>query len=144
MFFFRDHMITIRWIQAGASPNLEPQSVSVAWGPYFYSIKLSRFRGTAILASSLPGRTHGPRGTAEHETRSSAQGNCSAKSLAASVMSLIIPCSSILPCPPCPPPVMLSTGGSIWGVWPQGGSMGGRGHFGPAAIYCTTTWCFAL
>ncbi len=21
---------------------------------------------------------------------------------------------------------------------------GGRGHFGPAAIYCTTTWCFAL
>ncbi len=36
----------------------------------------------------------------------------------------------------------------VWpgGVWPGGGSGqgGGRGHFGPAAIYCITTWCFAL
>ncbi len=40
----------------------------------------------------------------KNKTRSSAQGNCSAKSLAASVMS------SILPCPPCLPPVMLSGG----------------------------------
>ncbi len=24
------------------------------------------------------------------------------------------------------------------------GAGGGRGHFGPAAIYCITTWCFAL
>ncbi len=31
-------------------------------------------------------------------------------------------------------------GGSGWGgVW-----LGGRGHFSPAAIYCITTWCFAL
>ncbi len=28
----------------------------------------------------------------------------------------------------------------------MGGSVhgGGRGHFGPAAIYCITTWCFGL
>ncbi len=32
-----------------------------------------------------------------------------------------------------------SSGGM--GVW-QGG--GGSGYFSPAAIYCTTTWCFAL
>ncbi len=25
-----------------------------------------------------------------------------------------------------------------------GGGEGGRGHFHPAAIYCTVTWCFAL
>ncbi len=50
----------------------------------------------------------------------------------------------------------LAMGGLAMGVWlwggggfhregrgvPQGG--GGRGHFGPAAIYCTTTWCFTL
>ncbi len=34
------------------------------------------------------------------------------------------------------------------GVWVGGGGVGGggggRGHFHPAAIYCTTTWCFAL
>ncbi len=35
-------------------------------------------------------------------------------------------------------------------VWRGGGLAtgglggGGRGHFYPAAIYCTTTWCFAL
>ena len=47
---------------------------------------------------------------------------------------------------------------TVGGVWPQGSGCrggstggggshrgeGGRGHFGPAAIYCTTTWCFAL
>ncbi len=79
-------------------------------------------------------------------TRSSAQGNCSAKSLAALVILSILPCSSILPGPPYPPPVMLSLGGGgglARGVWPQGGSSHG-GHFGPAAIYCITTWCFAL
>ncbi len=65
--------------------------------------------------------------------RSSAQGNCSAKSLAASVMSSILPCSSILPGPPYPPPVMLSLG-RVWpwgsghgGVWPAGVPQGGRG-----------------
>ncbi len=26
----------------------------------------------------------------------------------------------------------------------RGEGEGGRGHFGPAAIYCTTTWCFGL
>ncbi len=57
------------------------------------------------------------------KTRSSAQGNCSAKSLAPVI-------SSILPYPPCLPPVMLSTGRvQLWagGVWPQGVSGRGRG-----------------
>ncbi len=85
------------------------------------------------------------------ETRSSAQGNCSAKSLAASVLSWILPCSSILPCPPCLPLVILSRGVAGGG---EGGLAGGRGggrgrgrgqgHFSPAAIHCTTTRCFAL
>ena len=35
-------------------------------------------------------------------------------------------------------------GGPATGVWPQGGGGLGRGHFHPAAINCTTTWCFAL
>ncbi len=54
------------------------------------------------------------------ETRSSTQGNCSAKSLAASVISSVLPCSSILPYPPCLPPVMLSQGGGV--LPPVGGS----------------------
>ncbi len=73
----------------------------------------------------------------QFETRSSAQGNCSAKSLAASVMLSILPCSSILPGRPCPPPVMLSLGGggsghgglAAGGVWLQGRS--GQGEGGP-------------
>ncbi len=69
--------------------------------------------------------------------------------------------SSILPCPPCLPQVMLSTGwgGSRgrgvqgWGVWARGEGLGrgrgvegggGRGHFVHLAIYCITTWCFVL
>ena len=52
------------------------------------------------------------------KTRSSAQGNCSAKSLAASAMS------SILPCPPYLPLVMLSEGGGSSG---GGGSNRGEG-----------------
>ncbi len=65
--------------------------------------------------------------------------------------------SPILPCPPC-----LPQGGGVWGqgVQGQGGPGGGRGvggggwgrgfrgrgrgHFIHLAIYCTTTWCFAL
>ncbi len=89
------------------------------------------------------------------QIRSSAQGNCSAKSLAASVMSSILPCSSILPGPPCPPPVMLSAegGSSCGGSSCRGDPTGGRGsqrgergwrHFIHLAMYCTTTWCFAL
>ncbi len=87
-------------------------------------------------------------------TRSSAQ------SLAVLVMLSILPCSSILPCP-CLPPVMLYAvhGGSCLQrgkvCLQQGGPAfsrgrgglvggGGRGHFNPAAIYCTITWCFAL
>ncbi len=80
---------------------------------------------------------HGER--QQKTTRSSAQGNCSAKSLAVSVMSPILPCSSIIPCPPCLPPVMLSTGGlppaggshlqqegsCLW--WGGEGGLGGRG-----------------
>ncbi len=67
------------------------------------------------------------------KTRSSAQGKSSAKSLAGNVVnsSLFI----ILPCPPCLPPVMLSTGGGVqpWGlgwaggVWGGGGGLEGRG-----------------
>ncbi len=45
--------------------------------------------------------------------KNSAQGNCSAKSFAASVMLSILPCSSILPCPPCLPPIMLCVGGGV-------------------------------
>ncbi len=90
-----------------------------------------------------------------YKTRNSAQCNCSAKSLAASVMS------SILPTPPYLPPVILYTGRGSGhrGVWLQGGlgggggwgrgrglggGGGGRGYFIHPAIYCTTTWCFAL
>ncbi len=93
-------------------------------------------------------------------TRSSAQGNCSAKSLAGSVMSSILPCSSILSCPPCLPPVMLSMGGcpasGRGGVQQGEGSLaggggggsgrggGGQGTFQSSCHNCTTTWCFAL
>ncbi len=61
--------------------------------------------------------------------RSSAQGNCSAKSLAALVMLSILLCSSILPCPPCLPPAMLSMegGSGLGGVWPWGVQVGGGG-----------------
>ncbi len=58
-----------------------------------------------------------------HEKISSAQGNCSAKSLAALVMS------SILPCPPCLPPVMLSV--YVWGSGCGGLRGRGQGTFHP-------------
>ncbi len=101
--------------------------------------------------------------------RSSAQGNCSAKSLVASVMSSIIPFSSILHqfflvllvfhqsrCLGGGGPVGGQgssggegpagggglAGGGGWGGGGVGG--GGRGHFIHPAIYWTTTWCFAL
>ncbi len=63
------------------------------------------------------------------QTRSSAQGNCSAKSLAASVMSSILLSSSILPGPPCPPPVILSWGGclAMGGLATGGVGRGGKG-----------------
>ncbi len=35
------------------------------------------------------------------------------------------------------------SGGLVRGSWGLVGG-GGRGHFSPAAIYCITTWCFAL
>ncbi len=69
--------------------------------------------------SFSPGKlVHVPKVCVVETTRSSAQGNCSAKSLAP-VMS-ILPCSSNLPCPPCLPLVMLSAGGSSCG----GGGLG--------------------
>ncbi len=84
----------------------------------------------------------------QNATRSSAQGNCSAKSLAASVMSSILPCLSILPCPPCLPPVILSAGGhpavggsGCGGCLGRGEGVGGgeggggRGHFHLPAIH---------
>ncbi len=78
-------------------------------------------------------------------TRSSAQGNCSANSLAASVMSSILPCFSILPCPPCLPPVMLSRGG---GSSHRGGSAAGEvwvGGWGSGAGDISSTLpCTAL
>ncbi len=55
--------------------------------------------------------------------RSSAQGNCGAKSLVP-VMSSILPCSSILHCPPCLPLVMLSIEGLAVGVRAWGGVWG--------------------
>ncbi len=62
--------------------------------------------------------------------RSSAQGNCSAKSLAGNVVNSSLSSLS-------------SRRGSS-----RGGGIGGRGrdrgHFIHLAIYCTTTWCFAL
>ncbi len=65
-------------------------------------------------------------GHSAFKIRSSAQGNCSAKSLA--------------------PSCYLWGGGLAAGGFGQGvgGGGGGRGHFHPPAIYCTTTWCFAL
>ncbi len=78
-------------------------------------------------------------------TRSSAQGNISAKSLASNVTdSSLSSLSSVGEGP--------GVGGSgARGVWRQGGwgggggqGGGGRGHFIYLAIYCTTTWCFAL
>ncbi len=66
------------------------------------------------------------------ETRSSAQGNCSAKSLLASVMSSILPCLSILPGPPCLLPIM--QGGVSCGGVRQGRGLGegrGQGIFHP-------------
>ncbi len=68
-------------------------------------------------------------------TRSSAQGNCSAKSLAGNVVdSSLSPLSSTSHANTNP---QIHRGGG------QGGGRG-RGHFHPPAIYCTTTWCFAL
>ena len=68
------------------------------------------------------------------QTRSSAQGNCSAKSLAPVMLSI--------------PGRGRGSGGGR-GIWQGEGGLagegeGGRGHFIHLAMYCTTTWCFAL
>ncbi len=63
-------------------------------------------------------------------TRSTAQGNCSAKSLAGNVID-----SSLSP--------LSSTSHAGWRGGVQVGG-GGREHFIHLAMYCTTTWCFAL
>ncbi len=71
------------------------------------------------------------------ETRSSAQGNCSAKSLAGYVVDSSL--SSL--------PSLWGSGGGGGLVGERGwgrGRRGGRGYFIHLAIYCTTTWCFAL
>ncbi len=73
------------------------------------------------------------------KTRSSAQGNCNTKSLAVSVISSFLPCLSILPCPPCLPPVMLSAsrvqllGGLAVGGLGREGVGGGEGVWGEGA-----------
>ncbi len=74
-------------------------------------------------------------------TRSSAQGNRSAKSLAATVMWSILPYPLILPYPRCFPPVMLSTGrGSClqWRVPPGGPASGGWSGLGTFQSSCHT------
>ncbi len=74
---------------------------------------------------------------------------------ATAVRSPLPAMSSILPCPPCLPHVMLSTPGVQGGSRGRGGlgaggssrggvkRGGGRGHFIHLGIHCTTTWCFA-
>ncbi len=57
--------------------------------------------------------------------------------------------SSLLPCPPCLPQVRSRVRGVWWGRGCLGalggwGGGGGWGHFIHLAMYCTTTWCFAL
>ncbi len=87
---------------------------------------------TAGAGNSFHARATTP--SSHVRTRSSAQGNCSAKSLAGM--------SPILPCPPC----LLLGGSGGRGVqgWGVGEGGGGRGPFIYLAIHCTTTWCFAL
>ena len=81
------------------------------------------------------------------ETRSSAQGKCSAKSLAGKVTDSSI--SFFLVFHRGGPRVggVLGLGGlGVGGGLGEGGGVkggGGRGHFIYLAIYCTTTWCFA-
>ncbi len=74
------------------------------------------------------------------ETRSSAQGNCSVKSLGSSVVDSSLSSLSSTS--------HAGQGGfGVGGVWGRGPGWG-RGVWGEAgihlAIYCTTTWCFAL
>ncbi len=92
-----------------------------------------------------------PKDVSNCTTRSSAQGNCSAKSLAGNVIN-----SSLS---------FLSSRGGVQGQGGLGGGLGrgggwgggegfgegegdlgggGRGHCIHLAIYCTATWCFAL
>ncbi len=128
-----------------------------SWKRYFASCKQTEIRGmihdlavdsSMVVASDLSPKCHAgsprpnPTSWLKQQVLSSAQGNCSAKSLAGTVMS------SILPCPPC-----LGAGGSGRGRGSSGGrgrgggwrrGEEGRGHFIHLAIYCTTTWCFAL
>ncbi len=72
-------------------------------------------------------------------TRSSAQDNCSAKSLAGNVAD-----SSLSSLSSTGGPGARGFGGRGLerGTGAKGG--GGRGHFIHLAIYCTTTWCFTL
>ena len=67
----------------------------------------------------------------DNEKQCSRQLQCEVPcSIAAALMSSLLPCLSILPGPPYPPPVMLSSGGTGHrvgglavggGVWPKGG-----------------------
>ena len=89
--------------------------------PFFHRIQGQVWCCTTCWLDELPK----PLQHACSTTRSSAQGNCSAKSLAGNVVD-----SS------------LSSLSSPWAS--SRGGVGGRGHFIHLAIYCTTTWCFAL
>ncbi len=91
--------------------------------------KLGQFREQGAKLGQLSRVHHAPCETALcNSTKSSAQGNCSVKSLAALVMSSIHPFSSILPCP-CLPPVKLSGGrGLAVGGLAIGGALGQGGE----------------
>ena len=97
------------------------------------------------------------RARAFSSTRSSAQGNCSAKSLAGHVVDSSL--SSLSSTSHVgrlqggggstrgeggPAGGSGGGGGGGWGGEGVGGGGGGRGHFIHLAIHCTTTWCFAL
>ncbi len=105
--------------------------------------------GGITTKSSSPSRTRCPtQVSGTQQIRSSAQVPCSVGNVVNSSLFINSSLSSLS-----------STSHAVWGgpqggpqgvsghrgVWLGGGGFhGGRGHFGPAAIYCTTTWCFAL
>ena len=96
--------------------------------------------GDARAVSRLARKPHKPRvGVALNMTRLPIQSQQEALFKATAVRSPLPVMSPILPCPPC----LLQRG---YGAGGGGGGLGGggRGHFIHLAIYCTTTWCFAL
>ncbi len=121
------------------SGGVEPRAA----GEAVRTLRLHPAPHVALPVRPRRGPVHEP---AQEETRSSAQGNCSAKSLAGNVTDSSL--SSLY---------SAKEGSGGKGVWGrgfggrgvgegEGGAQGGggRGHFIHLAIYCTTTWCIAL